>query len=279
MTVAVSCNLSDGVILGVDSAVSLPSQGGGVGKVYENAEKLFQLGDKPVGIAVFGGASIAKRTIGSYLREFEHKDVGGVVSDPSASMEAIAEALRSFFAALYEREVVPLVETELKKPFAEVPLEKRPAFGLVTGGFSGNAYLSEVWSVVIPHHDKPSSAQQNRGPGDFGANWFALFEPIRRYVKGYDPSLIAELEGVFVKSLGRPLNEAESKEAGAILAKYEYQVPFFAMPMKEGVDYTRFSVELVISHHRFVIGAPVVGGRARIGKVSYKEKGFQILDS
>jgi hypothetical protein len=35
MTVAVSCNLSDGVILGVDSAVSAPAPGGGgIAKIY-----------------------------------------------------------------------------------------------------------------------------------------------------------------------------------------------------------------------------------------------------
>jgi hypothetical protein len=46
VTVAVSCNLSDGVILGVDSAVTVPAPQGIV-KVYENAEKLFSLGSAP----------------------------------------------------------------------------------------------------------------------------------------------------------------------------------------------------------------------------------------
>lgn len=42
MTVAVSCNLSDGVILGVDSAVTLTNNKGAIIKVYENAKKLFK---------------------------------------------------------------------------------------------------------------------------------------------------------------------------------------------------------------------------------------------
>jgi integrase len=54
VTVAVACNLSDGVALAVDSAVTLPDGTGGIAKVYENAQKLFQLGDRPIGIAVFG---------------------------------------------------------------------------------------------------------------------------------------------------------------------------------------------------------------------------------
>ena len=39
MTVAVSCSLADGVILGVDSAVTI-SDPRGILKVYENAEKV-----------------------------------------------------------------------------------------------------------------------------------------------------------------------------------------------------------------------------------------------
>jgi hypothetical protein len=54
LTVAISCNLSDGVNLGVDSAVTAPSPDGGVMKVYENAQKLFQVGERPIGVATYG---------------------------------------------------------------------------------------------------------------------------------------------------------------------------------------------------------------------------------
>src|SRR5208337_2936439 len=60
MSVVVSVNLADGVILAVDSAVTLPGpppipgqplppdmMQGGVLKVYEDAAKLFPLGDRP----------------------------------------------------------------------------------------------------------------------------------------------------------------------------------------------------------------------------------------
>jgi hypothetical protein len=48
VSVAIACNLSDGVVLAVDSAVTVPDPtGAGVAKVYENAQKLFQLGESP----------------------------------------------------------------------------------------------------------------------------------------------------------------------------------------------------------------------------------------
>ena len=50
---------------------------GGVVKTYENAEKLFQLGDRPIGVAAFGIGALGERNIGSYIREFEMRDPDG----------------------------------------------------------------------------------------------------------------------------------------------------------------------------------------------------------
>jgi hypothetical protein len=52
MTVAISLNLSDGVVLAADSAATVPGEGGSVLKTYENAEKLFALGNRPIGVVL-----------------------------------------------------------------------------------------------------------------------------------------------------------------------------------------------------------------------------------
>ena len=77
MTVAISLNLSDGVVLAADSATSIPDGAGGVAKVYENAEKLFELGNRPIGVAVYGIGAFGVRSVSSYLNEFEQRDPGG----------------------------------------------------------------------------------------------------------------------------------------------------------------------------------------------------------
>lgn len=274
MTVAVACNLSDGVILGVDSAVTVPAPGG-VQKVYENAEKLFQLGERPIGVAVFGMASIGTRSIGSYIREFEVTEQA--VSQMS-NIEDIVEALRKFFYNVYKSTVIPAFEEQTEKSFSDIPPERRPAFGLAVGGFSEEQYLSEVWEIIIPHNDQERSATQKRGRGNFGTNWFAEFGPIQRYVLGFDKSLIDELLAFFEKLRGKPYEENELNEIGEIIRKHEYQIPFSAMPMREGVDHVRFLVELVINHHRYASGAPIVGGEAHIGMVTYRGEQFEILD-
>jgi hypothetical protein len=57
MSVAVACNLSDGVIVGVDSAITI-GDAAAPAKVYEDADKLFGLGDLPIGIAFYGMAAL-----------------------------------------------------------------------------------------------------------------------------------------------------------------------------------------------------------------------------
>ena len=276
-----SCNLSDGVILGVDSAVTLPGPEG-IEKVYENAEKLFQLGERPIGVATYGMSALETRNIGSLIREFEVSDPGGVVSN-GGDVPEVVEGLREFFMDEYRRTMVPIIERELGRGFDTIPHEQYqalniPAIGLAVGGFSPNEYLSEVWNIIIPFHDQPGSAEQVRPQGEFASNWFAMNEPIYRYTIGYDPALMDELMGYIQQLRGTRFIDSERQQIQQILAKYEYPIPFAAMPMEEGVAYTRFLVELVINHHRFAVGAPVVGGGVRIGKVTYRGEQFQILE-
>lgn len=278
LTVAIACNLSDGVILGVDSATSVPSPSG-VMKIYESADKLFQLGARPIGVAAFGLGGILNRTIGSYLREFEHLDPNGVLNAAPATMDKVVEELRGFFYRIYMSTLAPALAQELKMPFEKIPPDKIPIIGFVVGGFSPNSYLSEVWSFVVPINDKPNTATQNRKQGDFGTNWFALFEPLQRYIKGYSQTLLDDLVGFFVNRSGKPspLTPTEQKTLSGILAKHEYQIPYFAMPIREGIEHVRFLVSMVVNHHRYAMGAPVVGGKVNIGLVTYKGEQFKIL--
>jgi len=278
MTVAVSCNLSDGVILGVDSAVSVPGPSG-VAKVYENAEKLFQIGERPIGIAIFGLGGIEARSIGSYLLEFEYENKDVIASQNTVG--EIVEAVRGFFMDKYNTLVLPAIEKALQqqgKKLKDIPTKNWPRLGFVVGGFSYGAYLSEVWEILIPQDKKVNSAHQRRGHGSFGTNWFSLFTPIQRYIKGVDTKLMDQLLGYCEKLRGSPYSEKEQEEIVKILKSYEYNIPFAAMPMEEGVTHTRFLVEFVINHYRYVSGPEVVGGKAKLGKVTYKGEKFQLLD-
>lgn len=276
VTVAVSCNLSEGVILGVDSAATVATPQGS--KVYDGAEKLFQLGELPVGVAIYGLGALGARSIGSFLNEFESTNPGGQVQSPT-DMSTLVEALRQFFFDAYRAVIVPALE-QVGKTFEEIPRDQLPSFGLIVGGFAPKgAYLSEVWNVIIPAHDQPGSATCYRQGGNFGTNWFAMCGPILRYVKGFDPALLGEVFEYLRQARGlEPLSEAEQVAVNAILAKHEYPIPFAGMPLSEGVEHVRFLTELVVNHHRYAVGERVVGGRVQLGKVTYRGGQFQLLD-
>src|SRR4051794_25729642 len=112
MTVAVACTVPGGVVFGVDSALTLCDAANPM-KVYEDAEKLFQLGTLPIGVAIYGAAAFGARTIGSYLREFEIRNPSGVLGVEGKgrqTVQDIVEQMRAFFSAAYTKEVVPIVE-------------------------------------------------------------------------------------------------------------------------------------------------------------------------
>jgi hypothetical protein len=149
MTVAVTVNLADGVIFGVDSAITLPSSAGKETTVYENSDKLFPLGKLPIGIATYGLGAMGSRSIGSYLREYEVTNPDDLLTK-QYTMSELVESLRTFLMKHYYDAVVPPLEAYLGKSFRDMlPLE-RPLFGVVVGGFASGAYLSEVWELLIP---------------------------------------------------------------------------------------------------------------------------------
>lgn len=104
-----------------------------------------------------------------------------------------------------------------------------------------------------------------------------MLDPIRRYIKGFDPALLDEVVGYLVTSRGgAALTAQEESDLSDILGKHEYYLPFGAMPIAEGIEHARFLAELVVSHYRFTFGAPVVGGQVNVGMVTYRGGRFQM---
>jgi len=162
-------------------------------KIYENAQKLFQLGQRRIGIAAFGLGNLGVRTIGSYIREFESQNPNKVVSENSGMAEVVDE-LRRFFLRVYMETVAPILASALGRNFEQLPPDKVPVLGLVVAGFPSDEYLSEVWEILIPVHKDPNSCILRRGQGDLGSNWFAMYEPIFRYLKGFDRQTVEKLK-------------------------------------------------------------------------------------
>jgi hypothetical protein len=267
----------------VDSAVTVVAGSDHV-KIWENAEKLFQIADRPIGAAIYGLAGFGDRSIGSYLREFELSNPNGVLTAAN-DLSSVVEAIRLFLHEKYHATIVPAIQAAGQDFDQALQNGTAPALGLAVGGYSTGEYLPELWHVLIPYNADPNSAQQRFDRGHLGTSWYSMFEPIVRYINGFDQQILNELRTYVVGLLGREFTEDEGNQIAAITTKYQYTVSFGSMPIEQGIEYVRFLVNLAIKHFHFSSGfthAPftekVVGGRARLGVVTYKGGKFRILD-
>ncbi len=242
-------------------------------KVYGDADKLFALGERPVGVATYGTPMIADRWLGSYLHEFVIKDPNGVLSRET-TLHEIAEALSAFFVDIYETVVKPFVQDFRKIAFDQVPKDERPGFGFVIAGYSAGAYSPEVLHVFVPTTVTPQVMRKQR---ELNLNWFGIYEPLERYFKGYSQPILKSLLEQFEKIHGSPLSEQEKADIDAVLAKHEYPTTASVMPVSVGVEYVRFLLELVTNHYRFDVGIPAVTAPIRIGKATYASGKFEIF--
>ncbi|MFZ0563328.1 MAG: hypothetical protein WAM43_17075 [Terriglobales bacterium] len=265
-------NLSDGVVMAVDSATTMFSGPGAISKVFMDADKLFQLGKLKVGIATYGIASLHGRTIGSFISEFTANPANADLSQ--LTLKEIAERLRNFFLGYYRS----FLEKIHAKPFAEIPDNMKGVLGLVIGGFSPGSFQSELWEIVVPTHAAENSALLRYGTGTYGLAWFASGMPITRYLQGMDPEMAVKIKTLFDGILGRELTQEEIGKFATIIKEHEYHINYDGLPIQSGIACARFLVDFVIGHYRFAETHPIVGGKAKIGVVTYSDAAFAMRD-
>jgi len=278
MSIAISCNLSDGVIMGADSAVTISGKleapdgvREGVLKVYNEAEKIFQFCDLPVGIMTYGIGMLGERTLESYIREYEYSKYNEDKKLSTITIENISGNLKEFFTEKYEAFFKDPLEQKFGQKYEEILPQNKLPLGLVIGGYSPDDYLSEVWQIQIPHDDKVRGVREK---GNVGSNWFGMNQAIIRLIKGYESKLLNQVVEYFVKEHNVPFNETISEDINKIVNAHEYRIPYQAMPLQEGVDHVKFLLDVVINQHKFVIGAAVCGGNIRMVVIN-RQKGFQ----
>jgi hypothetical protein len=241
----------------------------GVERVFQDGGKLFQIGKK-LGVATFGLAGLGGRSIGSFLHEFEgtHPEL-----EKMPIPEAV-ESLREFFFTKYKETVAEAYG----KPFEEVTEVSWNTTGLVVVGYSPGSYLSEAWEIRIPDHTTPNSCRQVYAPGSFGLAWFALSDPIERYLYGISLKGLGEIADYMKELLGRDITADEFGKLIEIRNGQAYQIMTDSMPVKTGIAYVRYLVNHVIAHYRFTEPHPTVGGKTQIGVITYRGGEFEISE-
>jgi hypothetical protein len=281
MTIAVACNLADGIVLGSDSAITIlgavrTPQGDreGVLKVYNDGEKLFPLYKLPIGIVTYGLAQLKQRTIESYIREFEHTQNKGDLAE--GSVKDIANELWKFFHQKYQEAFAAALEQKAGIPFDEVDASIRPKLGFIIGGFSHSEYLSEMWEVTVHSGSIDDGVQQIRAPGKFGANWRGEIGGVRRFHKGFSFGYLDAVIKAILEHHDVQMTDELRQKIQSIIDQAEYAIPWEGMPLQEGIDYVKFCLDIMINQTKFVVGAPTCGGNVRIAVIQ-RDEGFHFV--
>lgn len=264
MSIAILVKVSEGVVLGADSAATVQGQLEGprgtqqILKTYYNARKLLQIGDLPIGVLTWGIGQIGMRTIESLVREWEHEKhwqsredyCSCHDSEKAIRVQRCAEDLRVHLHHIYQ-------ETQ---DLRDIPPEKKPPLGVAVAGYSDSEFFPEIWQFTVPFSDQVVNQRPDLGgKPDFGANWYGLTDAIVRLHWGRDERVIA----VLAEKTG--IAEQEIRE---LLAPLQYQIPFAVMPLQDAIEYARYMLSVTIGRYRFAMGPELCGGQIEIAAIS-----------
>jgi len=247
MSIAIAVKVSDGLVLASDSSTSIVvTEKGrkGIAQVYENADKVTQLGRLPVGIVAWGIGNLQSKSITRLVEEF-----GEDYQETNNFEKENLEALTDYFSGLYQNEFENLKE------------EDRPKLGLAIGAIIDNAGQPILYKLSFP---KPGHPELLRGENNFGASWFGQIGAITRLHKGYDPRIREMLKHKATISDG---------EINDLLSGLESPVFFGGMPLQDAIKFADYLITATKNFYKFQAGAPTCGGPTDIAVIS--RAGFQ----
>ena len=240
MTIIASVKVRDGLILATDSMTqiygSTPQGQQQFLKGYENARKLFQVGDLPIGVMTHGLGNIGQRSMEGLVREFS-ANIGQL-----RKVESIAQALYQFIKDKYEEQ-------------GYGKLEEPPALGFYIAGYSPKGHFPDEWEFVLP---RDQEAIQVRVAEDFGATWRGIDFPFTRLWMGFAPFRI-------------PARLAEKgwsqQEIAELLGDLQTPALYDGMPVQDAVNFAAYILRVTIGYTEFSVGPSACGGPIQLATV------------
>lgn len=251
MTVVISVQVSEGLVLAADSSSTVGRWSGDgrfeVFKVWKHSKKLAHLKDYPIGVLSWGTGSIGPRNIQSLIYEYE-RDLDSWELDEDYQVREIANELVEFLGKRY---------------LAQFPKTgEQPALGVLISGYSRDQFIPEQYTFLFPVDEEIREARPRHPDGrpSLGANWYGQTDAILRLYKGFDPEIVEILsetgmtaEEIFEKS--RPL---------------EYPIIYDGMPLQDAIDLAIWLIDTTKGRFRFARGPEVVGGDIDMAVVTHQ---------
>ena len=256
MTIVACVKVYDGIVLGADSATQImgTDQTGNLGvlKTYQNARKLFQVQELPIGILTYGIGNIGKKSIETLLRDFDRDHPVG--KDSNYKVEEVSKLLFSFFKNTYDQ-----LYSTISDPL------KQPALGFYIAGYSHLSTEGEEWEFVLPRSSKPEKVRER---DVFGSSWRGIAMPFTRLYFGLDPRAKKDLID----------SGFDAQKLEQIMDNYQAKVIYDGMPVKDAVEFVKFILRTTIGLSSFEIGAPSGSEPICIAKISQKGE-FEFLEN
>jgi hypothetical protein len=240
----------DGVVLGSESMTQLfaqpaPGQPNQFIKAFGNARKLFGLTGTRFGVLTYGAGNIGKRSIESYLTEFDENHQGQY-----GTGEEIAKQLMDFIRGQYDAAFGALAEP--------------PVLGFYVAGYSPGQHTGTEWEFTLTKN--PSVPIQPRPDDQFGASWRGISVPFTRLHFGVDPRVMQMLQTGGVPA-------AIITQVQNILNGVTSPVVFDGMPLQDAIGFCRFIIQTTIGVCAYEAGVPSCGGPIHIAAIT-KRDGF-----
>lgn len=260
MTIVVTVTVTDGIVMAADSASSFFDGTGHALKIYNNANKVFNLvKGLPIGAMLYGNggmgsSSVETLTKGLRQRLANPNDPDYGLNPTTYTIEEVAQKARRF---LFE-ECYPAAYPNPDPTFF---------MGYRVGGYSAGESLAEVWEFTIQGANCAAPAEvQSRG--SFGPRWAGENEALDRLLLGVPGNLIPVL-------LAHGIPQANADTIYLEVAQGSgAQVTIAAMPIQDAIDVARFLVETASRFARYGMRPETIGGPIEIAAIT-KYEGFK----
>jgi hypothetical protein len=249
-TVVVGVALSEGLVLAADSRIVTTGNAGFYRVISDYTSKLFDIGN--VGVAWYGQAFLQGRSLGGWLSDFKAKK-------PTGDVDHMADAISAYLATPYDSQFPATIQAPSPSP-VPATADTRPIMGLLIAGYDTNG-IGKLMRIEFPNQRKPNEAFTTRRTG---AMWSGETDVISRLILGYDNRIRNTVPFLTMR-------QELSGVADAQLHALQYNIPFDALMMQDGIDFASSLVRVTVEMQRFSHGTigdasdiPGVGGSVDI---------------
>lgn len=258
MTIVVTVKVTDGIVLASDSATTFSDSAGTPVKVYNNANKVFNLvKGLPLGAMTYGAGSIGAASIATLSKDlrahFNNADSPYFFHRSSYTVQDIAQKCQQFFQDQFNRAYPQGLPNSV--------------MGYRVVGYGSDDSLAQGWEFFVGDaFNQP--AWQFYSESQYGPRWAGDGEALNRLVLGFSEQIVPGL-------VDAGMDAANWPSVKEMLVNKSYRELYLtAMPIQDAIELARYLAETAAKFSHFSLLAPTIGGPIELATIT-KHEGFK----